>query len=45
MSYTFTFSLIGIIYAIKQEIFYPMDFFRAIPDTLHFVQTLLQRKS
>ena len=45
MSYTFTFSLIGIMYAIKQEIFYPMDFFRAIPDTLHFVKTLLQRKS
>jgi hypothetical protein len=45
MSYTFTFSLIGIIYAIKQEIFYPMDFFRAIPDTLHFVQALLHKKS
>jgi O-antigen/teichoic acid export membrane protein len=45
MSYTFTFSLIGIIYAIKQEIFYPMDFFRAIPDTLHFAQALLNKKS
>lgn len=44
MSYTITFSLIGILYAIKQGIFYPMDFFRAIPDTVHFVQALLQKK-
>jgi len=45
MSYTITFSLIGILYAIKQGIFYPMDFFRAIPDTVHFVQAFLQKKS
>jgi len=45
MSYTLTFSLIGIIYAIQQEIFSPMDFFRAIPDTMHYVQALLQKKS
>lgn len=45
MSYTFTFSLIGIVYAIKQDIFHPMDFFRAIPDTMHFVNSYLNKKS
>ena len=45
MSYTFTFSLIGIVYAIKQGIFHPMDFFRAIPDTVYFVKSYLNKKS
>ena len=45
MSYVFTFSLIGIIYAMKQKIFSPKDFFRAIPDTMHFVRSLMHRKT
>lgn len=45
MSYTFTFSMIGIIYAIKQGIFAPKDFFRAIPDSLNFVHSLMHKRS
>ncbi|MGA1413679.1 MAG: lipopolysaccharide biosynthesis protein [Candidatus Kapaibacteriota bacterium] len=45
MSYVFTFSLIGIIYTIKQHIFELKDFFRAIPDSLHFVRSLMHRQS
>jgi O-antigen/teichoic acid export membrane protein len=44
MSYTFTFSMIGIIYAIKQGIFAPKDFFRAIPDSLNFVHSLMHKR-
>jgi O-antigen/teichoic acid export membrane protein len=45
MSYTFSFSLIGILYAMKQGIFHPVDFFRAIPDTVNFIQVYLKKKS
>lgn len=45
MSYTITFSLIGIIYAIKQDIFAPKDFFRAIPDSLNFIQSVMHKRS
>lgn len=44
MSYTFTFSMIGIFYAMKQGIFFPKDFFRAIPDSLQYVQSLMHKK-
>jgi uncharacterized protein YacL len=44
MSYTFTFSIIGIFYAMKQGIFFPKDFFRAIPDSLQYVQSLMHKK-